>query len=433
MSQHTKIEQMEKLVEEYNAPILGYKKKIGSPLIRSFTYDLDDIPIGQDIVNYVERNGVLGKHNRITLEDIEYSIIPREAGGGVGGLFGFTLKADIGVGAAPLLKAVLQEKLGIEERELMLHEFGLKAKKFIEEESKLNNNKFLLHQEKFLSSMEMMERESVFSHEVEENVPCYRFLHDTKEFKTGEKVQSLKNLIANPDFVVIEVDWSPPGETAIELKLDKRNEMTEIIHKFCDSLVEPRVINCDETSELYLTRDWLSFNLLLEGHNPEFSSSYATHEYRDRVFTGYNISHKELVRRITSTTITNFLVTEDTMKGFSKRNAKEKREIMNKINSVKNYFLRLSYNGKKQFLDTVGRKIVAYSERLNVTSIENGKSVLLEKMPEFTQKMLDDAKQLYDKDRDSILKLASSDKFEDNSLREDLLWHSKRLEKRLNI
>lgn len=433
MSQHTKIEKMEKLVEEYNAPILGYKKKIGSPLIRSFTYNLDDIPIGQDIVNYVERNGVLGRHNRITLEDIEYSIIPREARGGVGGLFGFTLKADIGVGAAPLLKAVLQEKLGIEERELMLHELGLKVKKFIKEESKLNNNKFLLRQEKFLSSMETMERESVFSHEVEENVPCYRFLHDTKEFKTGEKVQSLKNLIATPDFVVIEVDWSPPGETAIGLKLDEENEMTEIIHKFCDSLTEPRFIKCDEDSESYLTRDWLCLNLILEGRDPEISSSYAVHDYRERVFTGTDISHKELVCRIVNTTITNFLVIEDTMRGFSERDAKEKEDIINSVNSIKNYFLRLSYNGKKQFLDTVSRKIVAYSERLNVTSIENGKSVLLEKMPEFIRKMLDDTKQLYDKDRDSILKLAISDKFEDNSLCEDLLWHSKRLEKRLKL
>lgn len=120
-------------------------------------------------------------------------------------------------------------------------------------------------------------------------------------------------------------------------------------------------------------------------------------------------------------------------KRFSEREEKEELAIGRMFDKVFSISVRLSRENQKVFLSTIGKKLDAYSLRLENTGVEDGKAVLLERLPEFAQQVLEETESLYEEEAKKVIELAHSHKVDNSELCEDLQWNLKRLEKRLNI
>lgn len=299
----------------------------------------------------------------------------------------------------------------------MMNEFKMKVRDFMKKEGEITQEYSDREEKSLYYTFQSLKRGASLSPELEDKVVGYKFRFGIGDYKTGEEVSNLNLSGVFPEYkVVSEEDMGMFSKDKYTILLDQNHPISRVIKTYYEHL---RNAWGSKRSSLTITT--------LLGSRVRYNFSDDTIVGEDSYARGvvYDIVLTVLKRVVTTPVIDG--------KRFSEREEKEELAIGNMFNKVSSIFVRLSRENQKVFLSTIGKKLDAYSLRLENTSVEDGKAVLLERLPEFAQQVLEQAENLYEEDTKKVLGLARSHKVDNNELCEDLHRNLKRLEKSLNI
>lgn len=299
----------------------------------------------------------------------------------------------------------------------MMYEFKMKVRDFMKKEGEITQEASDREEKSLYYTFQSLKRGASLSPKLEDKVVGYKFRFGIGDYKKGEEVNDLQLSGVFPEYEVIsEEDMGMFAKDKYTILLDQSYPISRVIKSYYEHLKNAWG---SKRSSLTITTSL---------------GSRVRYNFSDDTIVGEDSYARGVVYDIVLTVLER-VVTTPVIEGkrFSEREEKEELAIGRMFDKVSSIFVRLSRENQKVFLSTIGKKLNAYSLRLENTGVEDGKAVLLERLPEFAQQVLDDAKQLYEEDTKKVVGLAHSHKVDNNELCEDLQWNLKRLEKRLNI
>lgn len=299
----------------------------------------------------------------------------------------------------------------------MMNKFKMKVRDFMKKEGKITQEASDREEKSLYYTFQSLKRGASLSPELEDKVVGYKFRFGIGEYKTGEEVSNLNLSGVFPEYEVIsERDMGMFSKDEFTILLDHHHPISRVIKSYYEHLKNVWGSKSDSLTITTTLGSRVRYN---------FSDNTLAGEDSHAGGVVYDIVITVLERVVTTPIIDG--------KRFSKREEKEELALEKMFNKVSSIFVRLSRENQKVFLSTIGKKLEAYSSRLENTSVEDGKAVLLEKLPEFAQQMLKEAENLYEEDTKKVLGLARSHKVNNIELCEDLQQSLKRLEKSLEL
>ena len=299
----------------------------------------------------------------------------------------------------------------------MLQGFKTKVRDFMKKEEGVTLEFSDREVKNLYYTIQSLKRGASLSPELEENIVGYKFRFGVGDYKAGEEVSNLNLSGVSPEYEVIsEEDMGMFAKDSYTILLDQNHPISRVIKSYYEQLQKAWGSKRNSLTITTTLGSRVSYNFSDDTIVGE--DSYAGGVVYDIVTT--------VLERVVTTPVTDG-------KRFSKREEKEELAIGKMFDEVSSTFVRLSYENQKVFLSTIGKKIDAYSLRLENSGVEDGKGVLLEKLPEFAQLMQAESSSLLESDINTVLNTVESHKISNNLLNEKLLWHTKNLEKSFEL